>query len=332
MLGLGLAAFCAPGWAAVTVPQPGALNYVEGQASIDNQAVNSKSVGSAVLNAGDVLSTGNGRAEVLLTPGVFMRIGKNSAVRMIAPELTNTRVEVLQGQAMVEADYLHKEDHVLVAERGATAELDKKGIYDFDANNGDIRVFDGKATVTEGDQQTDVKKGKEILVNAPKLKAEKFDRDAAQASDPLYSWSKLRSEYLAEATASTAQTYIVDGGGPWYGPGWYWNPWWGMYSFVPADGFFYNPFGWGLYSPVYLYGGGFGFYGGRGFYGGHRYYAAPRGNAGVAGNWTAHAHSAAPAFRAPAIRSAPAPMTGRMGGFGGGFHGGFAGGFHGGRR
>ena len=74
-------------------------------------------------------------------------------------------------------------------------------------------MFDGQATVTDGDQQTDVKKDKQVMVDAPKLKAQKFDKDAAEASDPLYSWSKLRSEYLAEATASTAQTYIVDTGG-----------------------------------------------------------------------------------------------------------------------
>src|SRR5581483_5013395 len=103
VLGLGLATLCTPAWAVPPVPQPGALNYVEGQASIDNSVVTSKSVGSAVLNPGDVLSTVHGRAEILLTPGVFMRVDKNSSVRMVAPELTNTRVEVLQGQAMLEA-------------------------------------------------------------------------------------------------------------------------------------------------------------------------------------------------------------------------------------
>src|SRR5689334_8288632 len=111
-----------------------------------------------------------------------MRVGKNSAVRMDSPELTNTRVEVLKGEAMVEADLLHKEDHVMVNERGVTAELDKKGVYDFDADNGTVRVFDGKATVTEGDQQTDLGKGKEVVVNQP-LKATKFDKDSAQAAD-----------------------------------------------------------------------------------------------------------------------------------------------------
>src|SRR3984893_738306 len=201
---LGLAMMLSPAWAAPTVAQPGALNYVEGQAKIGDQVVTSKSVGSAALNAGDVLSTGNGRAEILLTPGIFMRVGKNSAIRMDTPELTNTRVEVIKGEAMVEADLFHKEDHVVVAELGALTELGKTGVYGFDADNGTIRVYDGKANVLEADQHVELKKGKEILVDQP-LQSQKFDGDSAKASDPLYSWSKLRSEYLAEATASTAQ-------------------------------------------------------------------------------------------------------------------------------
>lgn len=308
-LGLGLAAMLSPAWAAPTVAQPGALNYVEGQARIGDQVVTSKSVGSAALNAGDVLSTGNGRAEILLTPGIFMRVGKNSAVRMDTPELTNTRVEVLKGEAMVEADLLHKEDHVVVAERGANTELETKGVYGFDADIGTVRVYDGKANVLDADQRVELKRGKEAVVDQP-LQSQKFDRDAAQSSDPLYSWSKLRSEYLAEATAATAQTYVVAGGG-WYGPGWYWNPYWSMYSFVPGDGFFYNPFGWGLYSPVYFYNAPLypRFYG-RGYAGGARA-IVPQG--GRFGGGFAGRGAQAPVMRtapsAPMMRSA-SPMMG----------------------
>jgi hypothetical protein len=312
-----MAAFYSPAWATPPVPQPGALNYVEGQASIGNQVVTSKSVGSAVLNAGDVLSTGNGRAEILLTPGIFLRLGKNSAVRMDAPELTNTRISVLQGEAMVEADLLHKEDRVYIAERNATSELDKKGVYDFDADVPNVRVYDGKLTVTEDDKKVELGKGREAVLTGQPLKSQKFDTGPAETSDPLYAWSKLRSEYLAEATASSAQTYIVNGGygfGPgWYGAGWYWNPWWGMYSFIPGDGFFMNPFGFGLYSPLYIYRAPVAYPGvyGRGFVGRGRI-GATRGNT---------------VARAPSLRSSGAGFHG--GGLamrGGGFHGGFGGG------
>jgi hypothetical protein len=66
---------------------PGSLNYVEGQASIGTQALGSKSIGTAQLQTGQTLSTEKGKAEVLLTPGVFVRVGNDSSVRMFRQAL-----------------------------------------------------------------------------------------------------------------------------------------------------------------------------------------------------------------------------------------------------
>src|SRR5579872_3495888 len=100
-LALVLAAFTAPMWAA-NPAQPGTVNYVEGQVSLNGQALTSKAVGSAEVQTGGVLETIQGKAEMLLTPGVFLRLGDDSAVRMDSPGLTNTRVSLLRGKAMVE--------------------------------------------------------------------------------------------------------------------------------------------------------------------------------------------------------------------------------------
>ena len=51
-----------------------------------------------------VLRTGQGRAEVLLTPGVFLRIGENSAIKLLDNRLVSTRVEILSGTVIVESD------------------------------------------------------------------------------------------------------------------------------------------------------------------------------------------------------------------------------------
>src|ERR1700722_5288576 len=74
---------------------PGTLNYVEGQVAVAGQTVTSRSVGSVQMEPNQVLETGQGHAEVLLTPGVFLRVGDNSAVRLISPRPADTRVEVL---------------------------------------------------------------------------------------------------------------------------------------------------------------------------------------------------------------------------------------------
>jgi hypothetical protein len=97
--------------AAASSAIPGTLNYVEGQVAIAGQTVTPKSVGSVQLQPSQVLETGQGRAELLLTPGVFLRIGDNSAVRLISPGLTDTRVEIVRGQAIVEVAELFKDNN-----------------------------------------------------------------------------------------------------------------------------------------------------------------------------------------------------------------------------
>jgi hypothetical protein len=88
LLGFFLAAILsAPAWADVTGAKtavPGTLNHVEGQVSMGDRALNSQSIGTAELQPGESLVTEKGKAEVLLTPGVFLRIGNNSSVKMIS--------------------------------------------------------------------------------------------------------------------------------------------------------------------------------------------------------------------------------------------------------
>jgi hypothetical protein len=52
--------------------------------------------------------------------------------------------------------------------------------------------------------------------NPRPLKAQKLGKNLVE-SDPLYRWSKLRSEYASEANVETANAVVVNGG--WYGPG-----------------------------------------------------------------------------------------------------------------
>ena len=110
-----------------------------------DQQLDSKSVGSAELQNGEILSTGNGKAEILLTPGVYLRLGSNSSVKMISDSLTNTQVALDQGQAMMEVDQLYTENNIQVAQSNANTRIEKTGLYDFNADGNQIRVFDGAA-------------------------------------------------------------------------------------------------------------------------------------------------------------------------------------------
>src|SRR6266571_5955538 len=234
----------------------GTLNYVEGQASMGDRTLDAKTVGSTTLQEGQVLETGNGKAEILLTPGVYLRMGSNSSVKMVSSGLTNTQVAVNQGEAMLEVDEIYKENNIHISQPGADTRIEKNGLYAFDAGKNQVRVFDGKAVVSADDRNTTVKGGHELALNTGgKLQARGFNKNEVRQDDDLYRWSSLRSEYLSQANVDVARTYYGPGGyGPgWWGPGWYWNPWFGGFTFLPGNGFFYNPFGWGFYSPVVVF-------------------------------------------------------------------------------
>jgi FecR protein len=252
------AALIVPAWgdSNTRTAMPGTLNYVEGQASIQNHELNAQSVGSVSLQPGQTLTTENGKAEILLTPGVFLRVGNDSSAQMISPDLTNTQVQLDKGEAMVEVDEIHAQNDIRIREDGVNTRLLKTGLYGFDANDGQVRVFDGKASVLEGDKKITVKGGHQLALNTTgKLKSKSFDKKEFAANDDLYRWSSLRSDYLSEANVNTAQMYLADGwyGPGWLGAGWYWSPWFGTFTFLPGAGYLYSPFGWGFYSPLWVY-------------------------------------------------------------------------------
>src|SRR5215831_16562499 len=79
----------------------GVIHYTEGTVLVGDKVYESKSQEFNELKENSVLKTEEGRAELLLTPGVFLRLGENSSVRMISNHLSDTRVEVLSGEALV---------------------------------------------------------------------------------------------------------------------------------------------------------------------------------------------------------------------------------------
>lgn len=231
--------------------QPGAINYVEGQASVDGQQLSSNSVGSARLQAGQTLDTQSGKVEVLLTPGVFLRLNDNSSAKIITAGLADTAVEIDKGRAMVEGTDITKNNDIRVDEAGVTTRILKNGLYGFDSDQDTIRVFKGKAEVLLNDKKIDLGRERELVLNeGTQPKARNFD--ARNHEDDFFRWSALRSGYLAEASIDQARIY-VNGGPGWFGPGWYWNPWFRCYTFIPSAGIFYSPFGWAFYSPFAVY-------------------------------------------------------------------------------
>lgn len=285
---------------------PGTVNYVEGAAFLDGKPLVNKDVGNTTLDEGQQLSTGNGKAELLLTPGVFLRVDDNSTIKMISPGLALTQVDLEKGRAGVEVDEIHDQNDLQIIDSGVTTRLDKKGYYEFNAtpDQAAAMVYKGmaKSEVADG-KWREIKSGHELALNGgangqPIAKEKPADFDT-HAPDQLYNWSSLRSEYLAEANNEIA------GGYPGAAPGWYWDPYMWDYTFLGPG--FYSPFGWGFY-PM----GWGGWYGGLGWYGRGWYGRGPYGHGPY--RYGGYNHGVA-----------------HGGVYGGGFHGGgMGGGFHGG--
>jgi hypothetical protein len=261
--------------------QPGALNYVEGQVTLGGSPLTTHSVGTTTLQPEQLIETQIGRAEVLLTPGIFLRLGANSALKMVSPDLTHTEVLLVRGKADVEVDQIYKENDILVDQPGIQTRLLEPGLYAFNMQNHSIRVFDGKAAVfsanaPEEQKPVFVKGGHKLVLNGEPVKPVHFDKD--RSKDGLYAWSSLRSEYLGAANESVASEYAgVDG----FDPGWFWDQNLSGYTWLPGDGMLFSPFGFGFYSPFYLEGGGMMY--GHGYFGRGNYGRSGYGTRGVYG-------------------------------------------------
>lgn len=267
LAGLFLTAMYAMPQAYTVSARPGAVNYIEGHASLNGTEISQKTLGKTFLNTNDTLSTDLGKAEVLLTPGVFLRIGENSQIRMVSPSLTDTQVEVMKGEAMVEVADLLKDNNIEILARGGSMRIEKTGLYRVSADDPPTAaVLEGKAELNYGDRKIGLGKGHEVVI-AANSKPEKFN---AKKEDDLYAWSNVRSEYDAGASYASARSatlnnsysntyagwagYPAGGYGLGYGagPGWYYNGLWDSWAWMPADGYFFSPFGWGFYSPAYI--------------------------------------------------------------------------------
>src|SRR5579885_1265839 len=221
----------------------GTVHYYEGDVSIDGVQVNSKPGHFEEIKEKGVLRTARGRAEVLLTPGVFLRVGENSELRMLDSRLVSTRVELVSGSATLETDAepgengKYKNPTVTLIFKSYEIEPVKDGLLEITTDPAQVRVFKGEAKVQAGENRATVKDGREVFLTAA-LATQKFDEKTA--ADDNYIWARDRSAVVSAANLSSARMLANNsssgslwGGGylgaplygaGMYGGGWYFNP------------------------------------------------------------------------------------------------------------
>jgi len=294
----------------VVAAHSGVVQYVEGKAYINDTDIDPKFGHFPDIKTDQVLRTEEGRAEVLLTPGSFLRVSENSSVRFLSNKLTDTRIEVLSGSAMVQCDDLAKDNAITMIFKGDEMSLLKRGLYKVEADPSRFQVYEGEALVKNTSGQLTLKAGKQTSLGSV-LMAENFDK---KSGDDLYRWSEQRSSYLSKANVSSAMglqgsnTYAGLMGGTWL-----FNPMFGMYTYLPYRGTYWDPFGFGFFSPYTV--GNYAFYTPGYYYGG--YNVAP-GRTGVGYHPSNGSTTASGTYSPSPIRGiAPSFASGRNGGFNG---------------
>jgi FecR protein len=217
---LGLLLICAGGALVplsaqkVVSARAGLITYLQGSASIDGTRVVLKTARFPQMRDGQTLSTGRGRAELLLSPGVVLRLGDSSQVRMDDTQLSDTRVTILQGEALIEVVQLAEANRVQVAIGGTTIEPTRPGLYRigkaqnaaYDSPEQDtLRVYGGEALVRSGLNMVDAKRGTAVMLDAD-LAVSRFDR---KQTDSLHAWAARRSFdlFMGDPDARDKQTH-----------------------------------------------------------------------------------------------------------------------------
>ena len=183
----------------VVSAKSGLVSFVQGRASVEGGAL-STGEHFRQLKPGENLSTARGRAEILLNPGVILRLGEMSRLHMDDVKLTDACVSLESGSAVITVNSILKYDHVRLVAAGSVIVMEQEGVYRIDITQVDVaqarlRVFNGKAEVRRDDgsaAKVIAKRGQAVNLDDG-LNIAKFD---VKDTDTLQRWASARSRTL----------------------------------------------------------------------------------------------------------------------------------------
>lgn len=257
----------------------GGINLVSGGARVKRRgATEWRSLTSQDnLDSGDLVQTGaDGRVEVLLNPGSYLRLAENTELELTDTSLDSLRVRLLGGSAVLEVTGTgDRTSPVEVATPQTRVSVDRKGFYRVNVPQADltvVRVRKGRALVGG----TEVKDGKQITVDrSGAANVANFDKDAQDSFDL---WSGQRAETLVAANRKLSKSALTNaysgyrrnplGWGRSFGGFWVYDPFFHGHTFLPYYSGWSSPYGFGYRTgfgfPRYGTGFGLGGFGGHG--------------------------------------------------------------------
>ncbi len=241
----------------------GGVNFIEGRVAISRPAGRSGLLlkGDQV-RIGDKISTeADGKAEILLNPGSYIRLGGNSSFEFVETSLENLQINLHRGSAMFEVITTNNFTFAVNTPK-ATFNVIRSGVYRIDVmddGTGKIEVWSGRAQI--GDDDTTVKKGRTATVGGEDDVA--VARFSTKERDNLEEWSRTRARELAKANErlernvlrstllssfSMNRWSLYDSYGLWV-----YDPFFGGNTFLPFGYGWSSPYGFGFRRDIWYY-------------------------------------------------------------------------------
>src|ERR1700676_1539439 len=195
-------AFPANGQSVIST-RAGVVHFFEGAVFLGGEPLEPHLGKFPSMAEGSELRTTQGRAEVLLPPGVFLRLGESTAIRLVSSDLSDTRVELLAGSAIVDSEEPASGTSVTLIYQDWKVCFLQKGSYRIDSEPPRLLVHQGEADVSAGatGNTVSVKQGMDLPFAAVLVPERSIDASA----DALTNWAQGRSQSISADNAITAQ-------------------------------------------------------------------------------------------------------------------------------
>jgi len=187
----------------------GGINAITGQAKVHSRGETDwqQLVITDNLDAGDHVRTAfDGRVEILLNPGSYLRLGGDSEVELSNNSLENLEVRLLRGTAIVEATGLEDLDlNINISTPHTKLAIVRQGLYRLNVvpeNATELIVRKGRVILNDS-PHTKVKGGNKVIFNATNVSVAKLTKAEKKASESedVDVWSKDRGKMLAQANS-----------------------------------------------------------------------------------------------------------------------------------
>jgi len=199
---------------AATSVLAGFVQYVEGQAQIQRSGDAPPSTGVETLRENERLITGDGRAELTLSVGSFVRVGPHSELEMIDAGLRAAHLRLHRGEVVLDVSLLIDDQVSTLRVGEAVVRFEKSGLYRVALGEGNlaIQTFSGRASYQASGETMEIKGGKALQLDAAGAATPSRASEARKA--PLLTWTKDRRRILLrqalQAQKASGATPVLD--------------------------------------------------------------------------------------------------------------------------